>query len=407
MTEVPTPSENYKRWIRDRFPQLNQSIDDGNVSELTTLSEESIPTCSAITQDTITDRRERFTYISMMHAALYHHKKRFAQSGLSLPINFHWSLKYVEDAMIELARNIGVEHRFLSVFYLSYNPEIPELTGKHAQFRPSEYETAFIRVNREGTVQYNIAAKALFDSFDQLRQTIASLESITSLLQKAATAFHRISLGNATLLKTPGGEEFKFLTQYFGEVNVAGKAFRGVNAGDQPWSYIIDLLLGVDLKQVFQKAFEGTPSERNYIAKAKSSAEVIAYEFQASTYLHQKYLLPEDYEFMMMVIQKLAVPTQSLVSLIQNAFDAEQQFQIATQLHEVMKHYVAASNVHFQLAKRYVPPNVSGEQIGSAGTNINRFLRDGLNAEREKVKDQLESAYPNVSQHRKEATILP
>jgi hypothetical protein len=406
MTEVPSPTAPYKHWIRDRFPQLNQSIDDGNVSELTTLAEESLQACSAITQDAHTDQREQFTYISMMHSALYHHEKRFAQSGLSLPNSFHSSLTYVEHAMIDLAGSIEVEHRFLSVFYLSYNPEIPELTGKHAQFRPSEYETAFIRVNREGTVQYKLAANALLTAFEQLEDNSATLDTILPLLQIASTSFHKVSLGNAMLLKTPGGEEFKYLTQYFGEVIVAGKAFRGVNAGDQPWSYVIDLLLGVDLKQVFQKAFEGTPSERNYIANAKSSAEVIAYEFQSSTYLHQKYLLPEDYEFIMMVIRKLVDPPQSLVSLIPNAFTAEHQFQIAAQLHEVMKHYVAASNVHFQLAKRYVPPNATGEQIGSAGTNINRFLRDGLNAEREKVKDQLELAYPNVSQHRK-ATIEP
>src|ERR1019366_10517527 len=93
-----------------------------------------------------------------------------------------------------------------------------------------------------------------------------SFEVLEAHLETAATAFRRISHGNSLLLKTPGGEEFKFLTKYFGEVQVAGKTFRGVNAGDQPWSYIIDLVLGVDLKQVFQQAFEGTPSERSYIA---------------------------------------------------------------------------------------------------------------------------------------------
>ncbi len=384
----------YRQWMRERFPALNQHIDDGSANNLHLLSEESLRVCDTMTMDSTTDERERFTYISMIHAALYHHKKNAAESHVALPDNFSSTLGTVERAMTQLANSIGVEHRFLSVFYLFYNPEIPDLQGRFAQFRPSEYETAFIRVNREGTLQYKLAANALFDAFTLLHSTLSSFDSLTSLLQTAGTAFRKISHGNSLLLKTPGGEEFKFLTQYFGEVIVDGKRLRGVNAGDQPWSYIIDLVLGVDLKSVFQRAFEGTPSERSYIAHAKTSAEVIAYEFHISEYLHEKYLLPEDFKFLMKVIRDLTEFPEPLSSLIARSFSTEQQLDIAEKLHDVIKHYVAASNVHFQLAKRFVPANHAGEQIGSAGTNIVRFLKDGLNAEREKIKNDLEMKYP-------------
>ena len=126
--------------------------------------------------------------------------------------------------MVDLATTIGVEHRFFSVFYLFHNPEIPDLKGKFAQFRPSEYETAFIRINREGTYQYKIAADALFTAFDLFRRGIASLDSIAPAFGSATASFRRIAQGNAMLLKTQGGEEFKSLTQYFGEVEVAGKS---------------------------------------------------------------------------------------------------------------------------------------------------------------------------------------
>jgi Domain of unknown function (DUF1864) len=401
----PSQPQDYKQWMRDRFPMLNQRIDEGNATDVNTLLDESLEALDAMIADIHTDERERFTYISMIHAALYHHKKKAAESNAALPNNFGSALTHVETIMTGIADNIGVEHRFLSVFYLFYNPEIPDLQGKFAQFRSSEYETAFLRVNREGTLQYKLAANALFDAFDLLRRGFASFQSITSLLESAVTSFQRIAHGNSLLLKTPGGEEFKLLTQYFGEVQVGGKSLRGVNAGDQPWSYVIDLLLGVDLKRVFQQAFVGTTSERSYIANAKTSAEVIAYEFQSSEYLHQKYLLPEDYEFLMNVIQKLLEFPEPLTSSIPNSFSSEEQFQIAEKLHAVMKHYVAASNVHFQLAKRFVPKNPEGEQIGSAGTNIVRFLKDGLNAEREYVKHNLELKYPALLKSNTEETI--
>jgi Domain of unknown function (DUF1864) len=397
--------QDYKQWMRLRFPMLNQRIDDGNAADVNPLLDESLESLDAMTADIHTGERERFTYISMMHAALYHHKKKAAESNAILPNNFGSALNRVETVMTHMANSIGVEHRFLSVFYLFYNPEIPDLQGKFAQFRPSEYETAFLRVNREGTLQYKLAANALYNADDLLHHGFPSFESIKSFLEAAIIAFQKISHGNSLLLKTPGGEEFKFLTQYFGEVQIGGKALRGINAGDQPWSYVIDLVLGVDLKRVFQQAFEGTASERDYLAHAKTSAEVIAYEFQSSEYLHQKYLLPEDYEFLMIVIQKLIQFPEPLTSSISNSFSPEERFQIAEKLHEVMKHYLAASNVHFQLAKRFVPKNSEGEQIGSAGTNIVRFLKDGLNAEREYVMHNLESNYPELLKSNTKETI--
>ena len=404
MPAIPSTPHHYRQWMRERFPSLNHSFDDGHANNISILSDEALQICEAIVQDTQSDERERFTYISMIHAALYHHKKRASELKFDLPNNFAKAISIVENAMIQFAHSIGVEHRFLSVFYLFYNPEIPDLQGKFAQFRPSEYETAFIRVNREGTLQYKLAANALVNAFNLLHSTLASFESLKSFLESAATAFRKISHGNSLLLKTPGGEEFQFLTQYFGEVQVAGKTLRGVNAGDQPWSYIIDLVLGVDLKRVFQQAFEGTMSERDYLAHAKSSAEVIAYEFRSSEYLHEKYLLPEDYTFLTKVIQVIIHNPSSLISAIAS-FSPEEQLQIAEKLHDVMKQYLAASNVHFQLAKRFVPKNADGEQIGSAGTNIVRFLKEGLNAERERVMRSLEMKYPSLSKTNSTETI--
>jgi hypothetical protein len=391
--------------MRNRFPPLNETIDNGNGKDLNALLEESRIACATIMADASVEERERFTYVSMIHAALYHHKKKANESSSGLPDSFPNVMDAVEQAMTQLADSIGVEHRFLSVFYLFYNPEIPDVQGTFAQFRPSNYETAFLRVNREGTLQYKLAANALFETYGLMHRGPSSFESITSLLQTAANAFHKISLGNAMLLKTPGGEEFKFLTQYFGEVQIGGRSLRGVNAGDQPWSYIIDLVLGVDLKQVFQLAFVGTPSERSYIANAKTSAEVIAYEFRSSEYLHEKYLLPEDYTYLMTVIEKMTHHPASITASIATTFSPEQQLLLAGQLHQVVKQYVAASNVHFQLAKRFVPANSLGEQIGSAGTNIVRFLKDGLNAAREKVRDKLELQYPALLKPSKTDTI--
>ncbi len=283
MPAIASMPHHYQQWMRNRFPALNESIDNDLSGNIAVLVQEVSEVCDALNEDTATPDRERFTYISMIHAALYHHKKR-AASIEHLPKTFSSVLSTVELQMIDLASTIGVEHRFLSVFYLFYNPEIPDLKGKFAQFRPSEYEAAFIRINREGTHQYKIAADALVTTFDLFRRGHASLDSITSLWEVATASFRRIAQGNAMLLQTQGGEEFKFLTQYFGEVEVAGTMLRGVNAGDQPWSYIIDLVFGVNLKRVFELAFEGTPSERKYPKEIKTNADVIAYEFQSGQY---------------------------------------------------------------------------------------------------------------------------
>jgi hypothetical protein len=395
MPAIASAPNQYQHWMRNRFPSLNESIDNDLSGNISAFLREVSEVCEALMQDHATADRERFTYLSMIHAALYHHKKR-AVSSESLPATFSSVLSSVELQMIDLASTIGVEHRFLSVFYLFYNPEIPDLKGKFAQFRPSEYEAAFIRSNREGTHQYKIAADAMVTTFDLFRRGHASLDSITSLLHVATASFRRIAQGNAMLLKTPGGEEFKFLTQYFGQVEVAGKVMRGVNAGDQPWSYILDLVFGVNLKRAFELAFEGTPSERKYPKEIKTSADVIAYEFQSGQYLHANYLLPEDAEYLTSVLRKIEQQPHSLTDLISTTFPATDQIKLSALLHEAVKQYVAASNVHFQLAKRFVPQNTTGEQIGSAGTNIVRFLKDGLNAEREKVMHKLEARHPNL-----------
>ncbi len=389
-------SPDYRTWMRERFPRLNQSLDDAlTVEALTRYAEEVLPVAKAISagKESI---RERFTYISMMHSAAYHHKKRGLEAGLSIPLAFEDLLEWIERSMIAMAQEIGVEHRFLSAFYLFYNPEVPELNGRFAQFRANAYETAFICINREGTLQYKAGAEALSKSFDLLQEPLPSVVSLRSHLTEAANAFRKISLGNAMLLKTPGGEEFHYLTQYFGEVRVAGGLpLRGVNAGDQPWSYIIDLLLGVNLKHVFEQAFEGTAVERQYPSTVRTSSDLIRYEFETQGYLHRNYLLPEDYAALDRVMDTLNHSGDTLSALMEK-LPQEERYEAVPILYDAVKYYLAASNVHYQLARRYVPKSANGEQIGSAGTNIVKFLRDGLNAAREAVKDQLESHYPEL-----------
>ncbi|HEY3875414.1 MAG TPA: monodechloroaminopyrrolnitrin synthase PrnB family protein [Candidatus Kapabacteria bacterium] len=385
-----TSSPDISHWMRDQFPQLNTSIDSGNQSDLDVLLFESLAAFDREASSTSLDEREWFTYLSMIHAALFHHKKRAWETHSKLPSAFSAVLERTERAMTLLAEKIGVEHRFLSAFYLFHNPEIPDMQGKFAQFRTSDYETAFIRINKEGTLQFKVAAQALGKVYTELQHGTPSKQSILSFMNRAEACFRKISHGNSMLLNTPGGEEFRFLTQYFGEVEIGGKKLRGVNAGDQPWSYIIDLLLGVDLKHVFERAFVGTEAERHYPVDVKTTADVIHYEFHSGEYLHANYLLPEDYGYMMRILERVN-EAEPLTSRIEALFGPSDQRALFAALEEGAKHYLAASNVHFQLAKRYVPAQPNGEQIGSAGTNIVRFLRDGLNAERENVKQKLET----------------
>ena len=383
---------NYNAWIRLRFPMLNKSIDQGNAEALRELSLESADASRAMASDIGTDENERFTYISMIHAALYHHKNA-AQTLVCEEIDE--SLRVVEQDLIKMASDLGVEHRFLSSFYLMYNLEIPANSGKFAQFRPSEYETSFIRINREGTLQYKHAALSLIEACELMQSDNSSHESLRSLFEQAAAEFRSISQGNAQLMRTPGSEEFRFLTKYFGEVCVAGgPPLRGVNAGDQPWSYIIDLLLGVDLKRAFETAFKGTPKERHYPSYVRRGADVIYFELKSRQYLRDNYLLPDDYQALKKTLGDIGHAVKPLPESILEVSSPKERGELAEKLLQVLRNYIGASNVHFALAKKFVPRSSTGEQIGSAGTNIKKFLLHGLNDERVKVRMALEEHYP-------------
>jgi hypothetical protein len=372
----------YADWMRTRFPALNKSVDGGNNDDLQVLLREVREVASAIQNDTTRDERERFTYISMIHSALWHHK---IMGTL---------VKDIEAIMSGFAMSIGVAPRFLASFYLRHNPEVPEIAGRFAQFREADYETAFLRINREGTLLYEQGAKALWKAY-QLLKTTPSSDTLKSLLDEAANCFRRISQGNAMLLRTPGGEEFAILTQYFGEVKVGLEKYRGVNAGDQPWSFIIDLVLGVDLKHVFQNAFEGTPVERHYPENVRTSVDVVRHEFRSKLYLRHDYLRPEDDAEFGKVLAQIDAE-HDLVALLERAPESD-RLELAKKLQAVIRNYLAASDVHFELAKRHVPVNPQGEQIGSAGTNIRKFLWHGLNDERRNVQQKLEQLYPRLS----------
>ncbi|GEM_PF-2115266 len=388
-------------WMRERFPVFNKNIDDGIQSDFEVLINEIPAAINAAVLNSAIPDREKFTYISMIHSALFHHAKVVGEAGGPLPSRFEEVMGQVEQELVTRAKELGVEHRFLATFYLLCNPEIPDMLGKFAQFRAMDYETAFLRVNREGTIQYKIAAKALMRAFIELHGQSPNVRTLTSLLEQAAQSFFKISRGNNYLLQTPGGEEFRYLTQYFGEVRVAGgPPLRGVNAGDQPWPYIIDLVLGVNLKSVFETAFEGTPVERHYPDTVHDSADVVEYEFQSQQYLHANYLLPEDYDDMKSALDAIERWRGDVTDALSKITSHSDQLELANHLLTVIKNYVTASGVHYSLAKRYVPKGPNGEQIGSAGTNIRRYLHDGLNEERRKVQQRLISKYPQLSERK-------
>jgi hypothetical protein len=286
--------------------------------------------------------------------------------------------------MIEMAAKIGVEHRFLSSFYLLYNPEVD---GRHAQFLPGKDEVEFLRTNHTGMLLFKKAALALLDAAHDTRdprhggsstsRAMARLpfESPREAFNEATEAFTKIVELNRALAQSLDQQEFRRMTEYFGTVDVRGRILRGVNAGDQPWSYIIDLLFGVDLKRVFEVAFA-----RKYPPHIQNAAQALAYEFETSEagYLRASYLLPEDYIALTETIQ--LVSTASAFILHPSSFILSP---------ETVQVYLMTSNTHYGLAKKYVPIDPhTGTQIGSSGTNIDTFLKT-LIEERRRALDKL------------------
>src|SRR2546421_910 len=139
--------EDYSAWMRLRLPELNKNIDDDE-SLNSILAEESVRACRSIADRCVAER-ERFTYLSMLHAALH---------------------------LLE-----------------AYN-------------------------HRED----------------------GSPDVLRTLLQSVAYDLQQIVDWNRELAHSLDREEFRAMTEYFNEVEVGGRIMRGVNAGDQPWSYIID-----------------------------------------------------------------------------------------------------------------------------------------------------------------------
>jgi hypothetical protein len=64
-------------------------------------------------------------------------------------------------------------------------------------------------------------------------------------------------------------------------------------------------------------------------------------------------------------------------------------------MHDVMQSYLMTSNTHFGLARKYVPVDENNHlQIGSSGTNIQKFLKEGLIDERAKILREFEARHP-------------
>jgi hypothetical protein len=371
--------DDYSHWMRLRFPELNKQIDDGAADDTVhALAEESVRAAAAI-MFKCDDRRERFTYVSMVHAALYRHNRAKPNALLEDAI------ETIEQIMILLAQSLGVESRFLAFFYLLHNPEID---GLHAQFRPGKGEDDFARINRQGTKNFQHAALNLLEAYRSVVR--GDLIAPKKLLKETVKDFREIVEWNRELAQSLDRDEFKAMTEYFNEVEVRGKRYRGVNAGDQPWSYIIDLLLGVDLKNAFEVGFD-----RKYPPEIKTSARAMAYEFEHHDYLHSGYLLPEHYAKMEETEQTLMSGPQSLPEAV--AQSAPNDLELQLLLHEAMQTYLMTSNTHFGLARKFVPvdPNTQ-TQIGSSGTNIQKFLKEGLIDGRAKVVRDFETRHPEV-----------
>ena len=286
--------------------------------------------------------------------------------------------------MIPLSASLEVESRFLAVFYLLHNPEAD---GLHAQFLPGTDEAAFAGINREGMKLFQRAALRLLEAYKQLCAGFATRE-VADLLSGAAKDFSQIVELNRELGRTLDREEFRALTEYFQTVVVHGRELRGVNAGDQPWSYIIDLLLGVDLKHVFEVAFD-----RKYPPEILTVADAIVYEFNHGDYLKRRYLLPEDYAKLEETEAALVSGGSSLPEAIRG-----DKPELLNAMRSVVESYLMTSNTHLGLARKYVPADPkSHEQTGSSGTNIQKFLKEGLINERAKVLRTLEARYPALA----------
>ncbi|HWF44176.1 MAG TPA: monodechloroaminopyrrolnitrin synthase PrnB family protein [Candidatus Kapabacteria bacterium] len=365
---------NLNEWMRIRLPELNRSLDENpDTSEFALLCEEVLRT---IRNDD--HSREMFTYISMVHMSLYHHRETILLRAGPLPENFNPAFDLVENAMIDLASKLGVEHRFLATFYLLYNPE---MGGKAAQFRSGNDEAEFANANRIGIIEFRTAALALLEAAKLFAHGAYESQRIAALLQQASVSFDRIVELNRGLAQRLVRKEFELLTKYFGKVNVRGRELRGVNAGDQPWSYIIDLLLGVDLKRAFETAFD-----RMYPANVRDSADAIRHEFELNDYLRKNYLLPEDYARLEETLALVDAGASSILIAIEDHSSGNEQEMLTALFQEVIKKYVMTSNTHFGLAKKYVPvDSQTHEQIGSSGTNIEKFLKRGLIDERMKI----------------------
>ncbi len=356
--------------MRIRLPELNKTIDTGERESLEIVAVESILACQVINRD-CPNERERFTYISMIHSSLFRHQRAVPSKALES------ALRDVESLMILLAASLGVETRFLAVFYLLHNPEVD---GLHAQFLPGKDEADFAGANRLGMQLFQRAALGLLEAYKQLCAGPATRE-VVDLLSGAAKDFSQIVEVNRELGRTLDRDQFRALTEYFQNVVVQGRDLRGVNAGDQPWSYIIDLLLGVDLKHVFEVAFD-----RKYPPEVLTVADAIIYEFNHGDYLKRGYLLPEDYTKLEETEAAIANGQASLPNAIRG-----DNRELLNAMRSAIESYLMTSNTHLGLAKKYVPVDSQTHvQIGSSGTNIQKFLKDGLIDERARVLADLE-----------------
>src|SRR5207249_1492645 len=151
-----------------------------------------------------------------------------------------------------------------------------------------------------------------------------------------------------------------------------------------------DLLLGVDLKHAFEAGFG-----HEYPENVQTSAEAIVWEFDHDSYLRRNYLLPEDYAKLEETMVILSNGPRNLIAALEER--AVTDSEILSLIRDLMQTYLMTSNTHFGLARKYVPVDAkSQEQIGSSGTNIQKFLKEGLIDGRAKALRDFEARHSEL-----------
>jgi hypothetical protein len=262
---------------------------------------------------------EYFNYLTMIYSAISRHHVRFLSEKLGkfkasiLPEN----LDELAFLIQKQAKHLQVLPRFLSAPYLIQNPQ--DKNGKRATFLPWKSESKFLEANRQGTLAYEEVCYALLKFYDPAliqavtgawnqqywissshlndpknilsedqpnSPTVPLLSYIWSACTQAIESLKHAQHASVSLMHELSVEDFYLFRCYYdpislkrnsllsppidfthsqlsmSEINEPYVYLGGVNAGDQPWTYIIDLILGVG---PIEKRLARAQDKNNYL----------------------------------------------------------------------------------------------------------------------------------------------